>query len=251
MSSLVLSLDTSTPWMSAALLSQDASGLTVLATREAGPPQIVSTLIPGVFDELLAAAGKDRSQVGALVVGLGPGLFTGMRVAMATMKSVAYARRLPLMGAGTLEAMALSVARGGVALAGERIEETTATSGLLCPVLDARKGEVYFALYRIRGLDVEEVLAPEAAPPARFVEVLSLQRESAIAFGSGVTPAGALPSHVQTLAAPRGPHAAELAALALFRQPRPSFDAAQVLSLEPTYLRPPEAEVARRKREGL
>ena len=88
MSSLVLSLDTSTPSMSAALLSQDESGLTVLATRDAGPPQVVSTLIPGVFDELLAEAGAQADQVGVLVVGLGPGLFTGVRVAAATMKAV-------------------------------------------------------------------------------------------------------------------------------------------------------------------
>lgn len=237
--------------MSAALLSQDATGLTVLATREAGPPQVVSTLIPGVFDELLVEAEKPIEQVGVLVVGLGPGLFTGVRVAAATMKSVAYARRLPLLGAGTLEAMALAVARGGAARKGDRFDTPAPESGLLCPVLDARKGEVYFAVYRVRGLEVAEVHPPEAAPPTRLVALLGSLSEPVTAFGSGMAPAGVLPAHVDARAQPRGPHAAEIAALALARRPQPSYDAGQVLSLEPTYLRPPEAEVARRKREGL
>lgn len=239
--------------MSAALLSQGPNFLEVLATREAGPPEVVSTLIPSVFDWLLEEAGAMSSDVGVVVAGLGPGLFTGVRVAAATMKAIAYARRVPLLGAGTLEAMALAASRGGVASPGDRFEGAMAPNAeddtVYCPVLDARKGEVYFGLYRVRGMKVEQVLAPEASPPARLVECLSAREEPVVAFGSGVSPAGELPPRVQVLEKPRGPGAAEIAALAWHRQPTPVYEAHAVLSLEPTYLRPPEAEVARRRRE--
>lgn len=253
MRSLWLSLDTSTPSMSAALLSCGRGSLEVLATREAGPPQVVSTLIPSVFDVLLTEAGAQLRDVSAVVAGLGPGLFTGVRVAAATMKSIAYARSLPLLGAGTLEAMALAVSRGGAAQPGAQFETSNAGAEddvVFCPVLDARKGELYFGMYRVRGLEVRQVLAPEASSPARLVECLSALDEPVVAFGSGIAPAGELPLHVRTLTEPRGPGAAEIAALAWYRNSSPVYDAQAVLSLEPTYLRPPEAEVARRRREG-
>lgn len=251
MSILVLSLDTSTPWMSAALLAWEPGRCRVLATREAGPPQVVSTLVPSVFDELLAEAGRTKSELRALVVGSGPGLFTGVRVAMASLKSVAYGLRIPLLCAGSLEAMALAAARGGPARRGGVFEEPGASAtGVFYPVLDARKGEVYFAAYRVDGLCVTETRPPEAASPARFVETLAQSQEPVTVFGSGLKPVGPLPPGTRTLEGPLGPYAAELAALALLKTPEPVFDAASVLALEPFYLRPPEAELARKRREA-
>ena len=104
---LVLSLDTSTPTLSCALLSREHEGLRLIHQQSVAPPAIVSTLVPGLFQELLDASGAAIDEVGAVVAGLGPGLFTGARVAVATMKALAYARRIPLLGAGSLEAMAL------------------------------------------------------------------------------------------------------------------------------------------------
>lgn len=252
MSDLVLALDTSTPRLTTALLRRNGTSLTVLATREAAPPTIVSTLVPGVFGELFAEAGVSRDDLAVLVTGLGPGLFTGVRVAVATMKALAYARQLPLLGAESLEAMSLAALRGGEAGAGEVIRgDVDEAPELLCPVLDARKGEVYYALHAVEQERIVRRSDPAAGPPAVLADALRGRAESVRVFGSGVDVLQPLlegVAHVRFESTPRYPGAAELAALAVLRDPSPAFSLEDVLALEPTYLRPPEAEVARQKK---
>ena len=241
---LVLSLDTSTPTLSCALLSYEGGIVEVLETRQAAPPAIVSTLVPGLFDEMLLSAGATIGDVGVVVSGLGPGLFTGVRVAVATMKAVAYARRIPLIGAHSLEAMTLAATRGRDAAKGDRFNASGIASGeWFCPVIDARKGEVYFAIQRWHSGAIENRTAPMAAPPKTLVTMLQ-DSSDARTLGAGAAVLGAEFSAT----APLTPGAAEIAALALWRHGVPAFDASQVLALEPTYLRPPEAEVARQKK---
>jgi tRNA threonylcarbamoyladenosine biosynthesis protein TsaB len=203
MPTLALALDTSTPVLSSALVVWEAHGLRVLATREAGPPQITSTLMPGLFDELLTEAGFTLGDVQVLVSGLGPGLFTGARVAVATMKAIAYARQLPLVGAGSLEAMALAGARGAPMQVGDALSEV-ADSPVLCPIIDARKGEVYFALYRFEGGAVRVIEEPQAGPPAALVARLQTITAPVRFFGTGVKAMGrVLPSGGGYTAHPR------------------------------------------------
>lgn len=242
---LALALDTSTPTLSCALLALEPTGIRLLGTREVPPPAIVSTLVPGLFEELLGEAGATVADVGVVVSGVGPGLFTGARVAVATMKAIAYARRLPLLGAGSLEAMSLAAARGGPLATGEALAyDTRLASGWLCPVIDARKGEVYFAVYRWQNGQLDTLSPPQAAPPSAVVEMLRASVGSPRPFGAGLTALGA----GWEGAAPFTPGAAEIGYLALMRDRAPAFDLAQVLALEPTYIRPPEAEVARQRR---
>ena len=126
---VMLALDTSTPVLSAALVEWSGGALTVLSTRQVGPPEITSTVVPGLFDELLSEAGRSIDQLQAVVTGVGPGLFTGARVAVATMKAIAYARQLPLVGGGSLEAMALGAARGSALAKGDVTFEYVAADG--------------------------------------------------------------------------------------------------------------------------
>lgn len=252
MSSLVLSLETSTPTLSAALLRREGATLELLGTRTAAPPEVVSTRVPGVFQELLDEAGASLDQVSVVVSGLGPGLFTGARVAVSTMKAIAYARGVPLIGAQSLETMAWTVARGGALVPGDRVEPAAPIdSGLLCPVLDARRGEVYYSLLRFRG-GVPEVVAPPAAcPPAELGERLRDYAEPIVAFGSGTRAAPAAFEPGGTLSVreePMYPGAAETAVRALALEPDPVFDPARLLALEPVYVRPPEAAVALQRR---
>jgi tRNA threonylcarbamoyladenosine biosynthesis protein TsaB len=250
---LALSLDTSTPFLSAALVSVHGTRTEVLATRFVGPPAITSTLVPGVFDEMLAETGTKLEAVDLFVAGLGPGLFTGTRVAVGTMKALAYARRRPLLGAGSLEAMAVAASRGSALIRGATLDLVALpATGLLCPALDARKGEVYAALYRVADGSRVEVLPPAALSPRALLELLGRQPEPVRCFGTGAVPlrvAGGTPTCVEFAEEPIAPGAAEVAALACARHEHAVFDAASVLALEPRYLRPPEAEVARRKRE--
>jgi tRNA threonylcarbamoyladenosine biosynthesis protein TsaB len=224
---LALALDTSTPTLSCTLVRRTDRGLDVLATREVGPPAIVSTLVPGLFDELLRDAGATLDDV-------------------ATMKAIAYARRIPLLGAGSLDAMALAAVRGSSLKQGDSVAfDEPFSSDWLCPIIDARKGEVYFAVCRFVEGRLEIQAPPQAAPAHPVVELLESSGRSPHAFGAGLKALGA----GFEAKAPYFPGAAEIAFLALQRHRAPVFDLAQVLALEPTYVRPPEAEVARQKRE--
>lgn len=247
MSQIVLALDTSTPVLSAALVRRTPDGtLCALARERIAPPAVTSTLVPAVFDKMLGDAGLSLGAVDLFVTGLGPGLFTGVRVSVATMKAVAYARQKPLIGAESLESMAFGAARG---VDSETIEPgTLPDSGLLCAALDARKGEVYWAMYRAEGGRLATVVAPRATTRTVLAEELARQPSKVRVFGTG-TVGFSSSDRLQVDASPQTPSAFEITALALDRNPGTTFDAAAVLALEPFYLRPPEAEVARLQRE--
>jgi len=239
---LVLALETSTPQLSCALLERTSTQLRVLGVRAVSPPAVVSTLVPGLFDELLQEAGARRADLGVVVSGLGPGLFTGARVAVATMKAIAYALSLPLLGAGSLESMALTAARGAPLAAGDQLAlDAPLDSGPICPVIDARKGEVYLAVGQWTTGAWQWHVPPEAARPDRALALIE-PSQGVVPIGAGLGALG------RSVTSPAYPLAAECAYLALRRDPAPRFDPAAVLSVEPAYLRPPEAEVARRRR---
>jgi tRNA threonylcarbamoyl adenosine modification protein YeaZ len=67
------------------------------------------------LDELLAEAGVDRRELGAVVVGVGPGSFTGLRIGLATAKTIAYSLAVPIVGVSTSEALALGCSDGDAA----------------------------------------------------------------------------------------------------------------------------------------
>lgn len=258
MSDLVLALDTSTPQLSAALLLRQGKSLKLLALRDVPPPVIGSTLVPSVFDELLEEAAVSKERLGLLVTGVGPGLFTGVRVAVATMKALAYAMKLPLLGAQSLKAMSLAAARGAPVEAGQLISARDfSDSELLCPVLDARKGEVYFALYRAEKGQLSCLHSPQAGSPQELAEILRKRAQAVRVFGSGLEPMkpwlgeesmGERSVLVTLAVGPRFPGAAELAALAVDEAVSPTFSLEEVLALEPLYLRPPEAQVVRERK---
>jgi len=91
----VLALDTSTPVTTCALLDEER----VVWEKRIEPPLKAGDVLP--------AALGDLSQADAIAVGLGPGSFTGLRVGLAAAKAIAYARKLPLAGASSLQAIAL------------------------------------------------------------------------------------------------------------------------------------------------
>ncbi|TWH09941.1 MULTISPECIES: tRNA (adenosine(37)-N6)-threonylcarbamoyltransferase complex dimerization subunit type 1 TsaB [Pseudoxanthomonas] len=103
--------------------------------------------------ELLAEAGIARAQLDAIAVGRGPGAFTGVRLAIALAQGIALALERPLVPVSTLQVLAAGAAADGP----DRI----------LAAIDARMGEVYVGAYereggRLRALDREQVLAPEA-----------------------------------------------------------------------------------------
>lgn len=151
---LVLALEASTSVFGVALW-QDGRLLT--EHLEAAGQRALGRLLPLVA-QTLEAAGRGKGEVGGLAVGIGPGSFTGLRIALATAKGLAEGLDVPVAGVPTLEAIAF---------------QTGPSAGLVLPLLDARQGRVYAALYRWVGAGLEEVEAPSVRPAAGWWDRLA------------------------------------------------------------------------------
>lgn len=128
-----------------------------------------------LLDEVLARAGVQARDLGCVAVPRGPGSFTGLRVAIAAAKGLAFALGVPVVGVPTLRALARGVIPG---------------AGTVAAVLDARKGQVYGVAYD--GPTGAEVVAEGAWRPRAFVEAVGALGAPYRFTGSGLTVYGAL-----------------------------------------------------------
>ena len=235
---MILSLDCSTPTLSLALVEWAEAA----RPEHFGRPRLVAgrdlphggqhgAELPVQIQALLAEAGVGLDALRGCAVGMGPGSFTGLRVGIATLKGICFARSLPLQGVSTLRALAFEVASG------------SAPDALFCPLLDARRGELYAGLYR--GPSAEPVLPELSLPPEGLPGYLA-QAGAARLFGEGLHAQQAsierlLAGTVELdLAGPRAPSAFVIARLA---GPPVPFARDALFALEPRYLRLSQAEV--------
>ncbi len=143
---LVLALDGSTNVCSTALLrvvddSGSRSEHEVLAARTDANGQGQARVLLRLVDEMLEQIGSAPGNLGSIVVGVGPGTFTGVRIAVATARGLALGLSVPVYGVGTLSALAGCFASSGPG-------ETTAERPAIVPVVDARRQQVFYAVYR-------------------------------------------------------------------------------------------------------
>lgn len=124
-----LAIDTSSKTASVALL-QDEVILYELSVNVGLNHSVI--LMPAI-DRMLRLAGLDVEDIDLFACTSGPGSFTGLRIAAGTIKGFAMASNKPIVGVSSLDALSLNAA---------------CSSYLICPLLDARKGQVYTALYR-------------------------------------------------------------------------------------------------------
>jgi tRNA threonylcarbamoyladenosine biosynthesis protein TsaB len=101
---VLLALDTSTLTLSLALTTGVGPQARAVEQLALGPPRKQSEMLPGEIEALLARHGVALSGLEGIVVGLGPGSFTGLRVGLATVKALAYAARLRVTGVSSLAA---------------------------------------------------------------------------------------------------------------------------------------------------
>ena len=237
MEKTLLALDTSTLSLSLAVVRIDGGGgARVLAERFSAPGPNHSKLLPLLVDEALSEAGVTLAELSGIAVGIGPGAFTGLRIALSTAKGIAWAARLPLAGASGLEAMALRAARA------------SPDAGSIVPLLDARKQEVYAGFYAPSGQGVSQLSPEVVAPPAEVAAKLASLPRPLLLLGEGYfayrtlfdeATEGFRRDGVAEL--PESPMAAEIAELAA--PGMLPFDKQAVFSLEPRYLRQSEAEL--------
>jgi tRNA threonylcarbamoyladenosine biosynthesis protein TsaB len=164
----VLGLDSSTETSSACVLRADGEAFEVDPRSDSGRAH-ASELLPAAA-EAMERAGIDWRELDAIAVGVGPGGFTGLRIGVATARGLATATGAELRPVSSLRALARGMGSDPLSL----------------PLIDARRGEVFAALYEGDGL--EEVWAPFAASPEQVAERVREAHLTPLAGGSGALP---------------------------------------------------------------
>ncbi len=159
--SCILHIETSTSVCSVAL-SEDG-GCLFEKTNEGAPSH--ATLLAPYVEEALSFAESHGMPLDAVAVSQGPGSYTGLRIGVSTAKGVCYGRNVPLIAIETLELLCVPVL-----LYNEDIPE----DALLCPMLDARRMEVYTALYT-RALKAVRPISAEIIDENSFKDYLDKQ----------------------------------------------------------------------------
>lgn len=191
------------------------------------------TLLPMV-ESLLAQFEITTDEIDLFAVSNGPGSFTGVRIGVATLKGLAFGKNKPCVGVSTLEALANNLA---------------VTDGLICPVMNARRKQVYTALFRAKDGMLERLLPDSALAITELDELLKGYNEPIRLVGDGydVTLEGLT---VKTVPVPdrlrhQSAYSVAQVALACHQNGNTQTDVSTVA----TYLRPSQAERERLARE--
>jgi tRNA threonylcarbamoyladenosine biosynthesis protein TsaB len=176
----ILGLDTATRATTAALFDT-GSGAAIEARDDppAGARPRHTTRLLSLVVEVLERAGIGWSELDRIAVGVGPGTFTGLRIGVATARALAQARSIPLVGVSSLQALALGAAAED-------------PGGVVVPVLDARRGEVFAAAWAAAwaaespvGRQSKALLEPRAASPEALGDDIRRLGPGTLAVGDG------------------------------------------------------------------
>ena len=174
----ILAFDTATPATTVALSGVDGVVFTARHDPQPGErPGHATRLLPLVA-RVLERAGVGWDGIDRIAVGIGPGTFTGLRIGIATARALARARDIPLVAVSTLQSLAL--ARPGPDAAPAGLDAVLA-------VLDARRGEVFAASWRIdeAGEFENALLRPRALAPEALAELVEPLGPATLAIGDG------------------------------------------------------------------
>ena len=221
---LILGIDTATDQVGCAIGGHEGVLGSINVSRGR---RHAKTLTPAI-DFLRRQVGIDLDEIGVIAVDLGPGLFTGLRVGVATAKAMAYALRLPMIGTVSLDLLAFPLRH---------------TSRLIVAAIDARRGELFYAFYRPVPAGVQRVSEHQVGSPADLASEIVASGEECLLVGDGARRYSEIfealsrvrvadPEHAY-------PSAASLVQLAHAQALREEF--VNPWELEPLYLRKPDA----------
>lgn len=224
----VLGIEAATPVAGVAVVKDGH----ILAERTVNNRRTHSVNLLPMIKAIIEEAGITQEQVNAVAVSAGPGSFTGLRIGLTTAKTLALVWQVPVVGISTLEALALPIVAPGY---------------LICPILNARKNEVYSSIYR--GDSPRPVLlqGPLAVSIGELAALLGNWEEKVIFTGDAVEEyREQIVSLIKERAIfaprsallPRGAAVAELGYLEVSQG-----KGVEPLELQATYVRPSEAEV--------
>ncbi len=196
----ILGIDTSTPIGSVALIDDD----NIVAEHTLNIVQAHSSRLMPAIDTVLKWGEITPHDLDGCAVGIGPGSFTGIRIGVATVKSLCYAVDKPIVGVSTLEAIAYNLRW---------------TAGLVCPILDARRSEIYGGIFH-GGTEWQRITDDLCLPIDAFLDKLDRHttQDSTIVFvGDGLTEYG---NAIQERFDKTAPHDQYKRADAIFNVPR-------------------------------
>ena len=223
---VILNIETATPLCSVAL-SVNGS---VVSQRETSEDRSHASKLTVFIKEVLAEKGIGVSDLDAVAVGKGPGSYTGLRIGVSTAKGLCFGANLPLIAMNTLKIIFNQL----VAFPEEMVQSLLDKPGtLFCPMIDARRMEVFTCLFNSRGDEMESV-------SARIIEQDTyrawLSGHNIVFFGSGMDKCRNILAGEHAFFVPDVyPHAASLALLAEQKFSLQEFE--NVAYFEPFYLK--------------
>lgn len=233
---ITLAFDTAAKTASVALMRDDSA----LAEYSIESGLTQSELILPMAENMLKLSGLSFSDIGLLAVSAGPGSFTGVRIGISLVKGIALGKNTPIAAVSTLEALA---------------ENLSGVRGIIIPVMDARRGQFYTAIFRSADGELTrltEDFADNASGILDRLSSLGISGEPIWLVGDGYAPAGAAfhSLGIKTESTPAGlisESAMSVARVGLRKYTRGELVGDTELS--PIYLRLPQAERERLERE--
>lgn len=234
----ILGLDTSIAVASVAIsedgriVAEDFYPRQGMAERSGNKSNHAEIILP-LINSVLQRAGTELNNVAGIAASIGPGSFTGVRIGLSTVKGLAYGTGMPAVGISTLQAIAARVA---------------GFEGMVCPILDARKGEVYASIFRKDGDHLERLTADALMPILSFFKELRGVGKTApcLFIGDGVTACGPLlqqAADLQIYFAEEDAMPSLAASIALLSERQLSdHRSVRLEDLAPIYLRRPDCE---------
>jgi len=143
---MILCIETATNICSAAL----CSNVGVVSVKESVDARLHASMLTVYVDELFKEAGISATDLKAVAVSKGPGSYTGIRIGVSVAKGIAFGASLPLIGIPTTLLMTM-----GLIQKMENVDENT----IFCPMIDAKRMEVYYALYDHSGKQIKDISA--------------------------------------------------------------------------------------------
>lgn len=163
----ILALDSSGIVASVAVVEND----TLLAEYTVNYKKTHSQTLLPMLDEVIKMIDLDLNTIDAIALASGPGSFTGLRIGAATAKGLGLALEKPLIAVPTVEAIAYNLYD---------------TEGLICPIMDARRNQVYTGIYHYQNHELITVKDQMAVPVTELLEYLLELGESVTFLGDGV-----------------------------------------------------------------
>ncbi len=229
----LLAIDTSGPVCGVAVMKDGA----IVYEASAVNRMTHSVNLLPMIDTACQSAGLTAAELDRIAVVSGPGSFTGVRIGVSTVKGLAHAHNTPCVAVDALETMAAGAG---------------AFDGIICPIQDARAGQVYGAAFRSGAARPLRLMADTPIKLEAYVEAIRGFGERFLFLGDG------MPVHRERLTQLLGD-------AAVFAQPQLSFlrpaavaylaslseETVDYLALEPLYLRAPNAALNKKLTEGL